>query len=160
MCGVELLGTNVIGPHFFEGNLNGEMYLHFLRNILPELLEDVELDVRQVLWFQHDGAPPHYHRRVRNYLPRAFGRRVIAREAECAWPARSPDLTPLDFFFWGKVKNEVYSVPIENERHLRERITESCRSVTPEMLARVRGSFQRRIDICQEREGRQFEHLL
>jgi hypothetical protein len=25
------------------------------------------------------------------------------------WPARSPDLNPCDFFFWGCVKDKVYN---------------------------------------------------
>lgn len=28
--------------------------------------------------------------------------------AEIQWPSRSPDLSVLDFFFWGYLKNEVY----------------------------------------------------
>ena len=27
------------------------------------------------------------------------------------WPPQSPDLTPLDFFFWGHVKSLVYKTP-------------------------------------------------
>ena len=101
-------------------------------------MENVELDIRRIIWFQNDGAPAHYYQRdVRNYLHRTFGPRLIAREEEYAWSARSPDLTPLDFFLWGNVKNDVYSLPIENENHLRERIIASCRSITPDMLELV-----------------------
>lgn len=35
-------------------------------------------------------------------------RRIGRRPAPNAWPLRSPDLTPLDFFLWGTVKDIVY----------------------------------------------------
>jgi hypothetical protein len=37
--------------------LTGAVYRHFLRNVLPELLQDVDLQTRIYLWFMHDGAP-------------------------------------------------------------------------------------------------------
>jgi len=42
------LADYVIGLYFFEGHLNGPMYANFLRNVLPQLLEDVVLNVRDV----------------------------------------------------------------------------------------------------------------
>jgi hypothetical protein len=48
-----IVRTNVIGPHFFEGNLDGNMYMYvpyiFLQNIFYELLGDVPLDIRRNL---------------------------------------------------------------------------------------------------------------
>jgi hypothetical protein len=64
-CGI--FENYVIGPRFFEGNLTGPIYLTFLTNTLPELLEEVPLNIRRKIWFQNDGAPPHYHRDVRTY---------------------------------------------------------------------------------------------
>jgi hypothetical protein len=39
-------------------------------------------------------------------LSDVFGDRIISNDI---WPARSPDLNPCDFFFWGYLKNKVYS---------------------------------------------------
>jgi len=55
-CG--LLGGNLIGPHFYDGTLNGRRYSDFL-TLLPMMLEDVPLLLRQNLFFQQDGAPAH-----------------------------------------------------------------------------------------------------
>ncbi len=38
------------------------------------------------------------------------------------WPARSPDLTPLDYFIWGRLKFDTYGEPINMPGQLRERI--------------------------------------
>ncbi|EZA57620.1 hypothetical protein X777_02188, partial [Ooceraea biroi] len=42
-----IIGNCVIGPYFFEENLNGETYLMFLQNHLPCLLENVILELRR-----------------------------------------------------------------------------------------------------------------
>lgn len=55
-----ITGSNLVGPYFIEGNLNGDKYLNFLRNELPLLLENVDLETRRSMWYQHDGAPAHF----------------------------------------------------------------------------------------------------
>jgi len=62
-CG--LLGNKLIGPSVFDNNLTGNTYEVFRRNELPGLLEDIPLMTRSQMYFQHDGAPPHYIRHVR-----------------------------------------------------------------------------------------------
>jgi hypothetical protein len=76
--------------------------------------------------FQQNGAPPHYLEEVREYLNIRFP------AAPIAWPPRSPDHTPLDFYFlWGFVKDRVFMPFLPaNVAELRTRITagRSCRS--------------------------------
>jgi hypothetical protein len=73
------------------------VYRHFLVNDLPVLFEHVPLH-QQHMWFMHDGTPPHYLRVVRQHLNRTFGEQWIGRGDPVNWPARSPDLNPLDFW--------------------------------------------------------------
>jgi hypothetical protein len=88
--------------------------------------------------FQQDGAPPHYLGEVREYFSTRFPGRWIGRAAPIAWPPRSPNLTPLDFFLWGFVKDRVFVSPLPaNVVELRIRITASVAEVTPEMLRSV-----------------------
>lgn len=51
-------------------------------------------------WFQEYCATPHWVLAVSNRLNEVFGNRWIGRDSLTVWPARSPDLTPLDFFFF------------------------------------------------------------
>lgn len=60
------------------------------------------------VWYQQDGAPPHYGRAVRDYLDETFPNRWISRRGAIEWPATSPDLTPLDYFLWGYLKRKIY----------------------------------------------------
>ena len=52
--------------------LGEEIYQMFLREVLPELLEDVPLGIRRRMWFQHDGAPPHFYRNARKFVNNDF----------------------------------------------------------------------------------------
>lgn len=94
-----IIGNHLIGPYFIEENVTGISYLNFLQNELPILLENLPLNVRQTMWFQHDGAPPHYSRAVRRHLNTEFPNKWIGRGGPVGWPARSPDLTKPDFFY-------------------------------------------------------------
>ena len=63
---------------------------------------------RNELVFMQDGTPPHYAMVVCNWLDRHFEQRWLGRAGPHEYPARSPDLTPCDFFLWGYVKEQVY----------------------------------------------------
>jgi len=67
-----LLCNRLIEPYAFDNNLKGGMYEFFLRNELPDLLEDILLLVRSQMHFQHDGAPPLYTWHVKQYLHKSF----------------------------------------------------------------------------------------
>ena len=53
--------------------------------------------IQNLKYFQHDGAPAHNAQIVSNYLLERFSN-WIGNRGPIAWPPRSPDLTPLDFF--------------------------------------------------------------
>lgn len=88
-CGI--YHNRIIGPHFFNEPLNGPSYLNSLR-------EDLNLDERENMWLQQDGAPPHYHRKVRAFLDQRYPQKWIGRGGFIQWPPRSCDITLLDFF--------------------------------------------------------------
>lgn len=155
-----IVGRNVVGPHFFNGHLNGPMYLNFLQQVLPNLLRNVPEQTRHRMWFQQDGAPAHFSRDVRAHLDAIFPNQWIGRSGPIRWPARSPDLTKLDFFLWGYVKEIVYNSPPTTAMDMQQRIVEAFASITPEMLERVETSLQQRLNLCSNENGRHFEHLL
>lgn len=93
-----IFNGQIVGPVELPAILNGANYLQFLQNDLPGLLEDTPLTLRQRMWFQQDGCPAHYARRVREHLSNTFPDRWIGRLGPILWPPRSPDLNPLDFF--------------------------------------------------------------
>jgi hypothetical protein len=57
-----MIDAMLIGPVILDDHMTGHSYIYFLQTGLPEQLEDVPLDTRIAMYFQHDGAPSHYTR--------------------------------------------------------------------------------------------------
>ena len=118
------------------------------------MLENVPLQVRQLLWFQHDGVPVHFALDVREYLNNVFPNCWIGRGGPLQWPPRSPDLTPMDFFIWREMKCLVYATPIDTPEELIARVAEAA------AIIRETQSFARRYQLCINVNGRHFQQLL
>lgn len=156
LCGI--YNDQLIGPYFFRENLTGERYLDFLNNELVEVLDNMPVQNRCNLWYQLDGAPIHQTEQVRERLNELFQGRVIGRDREFCWPPRSPDLTPMDFFLWGYLKQKVYkNRPFRNIEHLEETIRQCCIELRPTFLKNAVKDVFRRTIVCIEREGRHTE---
>lgn len=153
-----ICGAKIIGPFIYKENLNSERYLHLLENNVANYLEDLPLAQTSCCWFQHDGAPAHNSRDVTAYLSELFSDKLISTHSTIRWPARSPDLTPLDFFLWGYIKDRVYKHEILNEEQLRIRVIDAFDSISPEMLADVLDNTVTRCYRCLEANGSHFEH--
>lgn len=153
---VGMLDTHLIGPFYFDGNINSESYINMLENdLMPKLQE-----LGAPLYFQQDGAPAHYANATRDWLDGHFPNRWIGRGGPIQWPPRSPDLTPLDFSIWGILKNNVYKTTIESKDHLKERIAQEVNSITPIQLLNMLDNLKKRVHICIAQNGGHFENLL
>lgn len=156
-----IINETLIGPIFIEERLNGGNYLNLLRHMVTELLDEVPLWNLNNLHFQHDGAPAHFEHRVRDYLNAEFPGRWIGRGGPIAWPPRSPDLTPLDFYLWSDVKRIVYEQESNTVQELRQRIRNAFDEIrASNSLRRIKNNHRRRAELCQEQHGGHFEHLL
>lgn len=158
-CG--LIGDKLIGPHFFEPRLTGEMYCNFLENELPDLLENEDVDQRGLI-FQQDGEPLHFSLAVRNHLDTMYSDRWIGRGGPHAWPPRSPDLTPLDYFLWGYMKAIVYQEEVDTVDELRRRVIAAADEIreNPDMIRRATEDLMKGSRKCVEFDGGLFEHHL
>lgn len=157
-CGI--VNGYLIGPYFFEGNVDGPTYLHLIRDELPVMLEEVDLNTRNRLWLQQDGASPHWTIIVRNYLNERFNNRWIGRGGPVEWPPRSPDLTSLDFYLWGFLKNEVYRTRPTTKEDMKVRIRNACNAIPRNVLLKTIMHFRKRVNLCIREGGATFEHLL
>lgn len=155
-CGI--MGRNIVGPIFYEGTLTSERYFQILTNDLEDLLDNIPLAEVNNIWYQQDGAPSHNSHNVMNYLLQRFNNKVVATNSAVRWPARSPDLTPLDFFLWGFIKDKVYWRDFENVGELRAEVQAAFSKITPRMLSNVMDETVRRCYLCLENEGNIFEH--
>jgi hypothetical protein len=158
---VDIIGDQLLGPVVLPNRQTGAMYHRFLVNDLPVLLEHVLLH-QQHMWFMHDGAPPHFISTVTQHLNQTFGKQWIRHGGPVNWPARSPDLNPLDFWLWGHLKTLVYSALFSDLEVLQQRVKNACQEilVKPGIFDRVRTSVRRRAESCVEMHGNHIENLL
>ncbi|KAL7307837.1 hypothetical protein TKK_0000157 [Trichogramma kaykai] len=131
-----IIGDTIIGLVDFPEQLTGAYYRDFLENRLRDQ------GSRSTLSLTLDWCSTE---RQRSFI---------------SWPAPSPDLSPLDFFYWGAIKEKIYNSEIRSMEDLEERITQATAAVTGEMLPLVRQNFVKRLRKCIERQGGHFEQFM
>ncbi|KAJ8981708.1 hypothetical protein NQ317_017752, partial [Molorchus minor] len=98
-----IFNRQLLSLQVLPNRLGAKAYLNLLHNVIAELLEDFPIGLVRRMLYQHDGAPPHIGRHV-TWLHKSFNGRWISRRGPVLWPARSPDLNPLDFYLRGHMK--------------------------------------------------------
>jgi hypothetical protein len=73
------------------------------------------------------------------------GERRMGAQGAIRWPARSPDLNPLDFFiFIRKFRDNVYLTPPGTQKELRKKIVRVCQEKPRNFLLNAKmGTFRR-----------------
>lgn len=157
-----IVGDRVVGPYIYEQNMDAAFLIHIIRNELRYLLINNPILLRN-MWWQMDGAGPHNTLLVAEALAEVFADRIISNRNrnEQHWPPRSPDLTPIDFFVWGRVKELVYGngTPRTLEE-LRHRIGEAFQQITHGELQAVRRNIELRYNTLIDHNGFHIEPRL
>ena len=68
-------------------------------------------------------------------------------------PARSPDLSPLDYFLWGYVKENVFKRQSADIEILKEIVQEVVSSIDQDVLRGFMANIEKRIILCTEQQG-------
>ncbi|KAJ4451828.1 hypothetical protein ANN_03305 [Periplaneta americana] len=139
-----ILGCRAVGPYNFNDTLNGDRYLEFFREGLISVLAVLHPNLQHPdllndsIWCQEDGAPPHYAAPVRQYMNQVFSNRRVGRRGFVEWPARSPDLSPRDYFLCLSIpfKCKVFATKPADIDELKRRISVECREIPPAVLNR------------------------
>lgn len=152
---------SVVGPYFFDGALTGHRYrAEILEGVVDSFIGDISLSQYREIFFQHDGAPPHAAATATRWLGLYFPDRWIGRGSDINWPARSPDLNPMDFFFWGHLKELVYVEDPTSPAILQGKIRAACESITCRQAENAARSLVTRCQMCIAADGGHIEHLL
>ncbi|GBN97017.1 hypothetical protein AVEN_46672-1 [Araneus ventricosus] len=158
-----IVDDHLMGSCILPFRLEGRTYLTFLQQVLPELLQPVAANIQTRMWYQHNGAPPHFNLDVQSTLDVKFPGRWIGRGGPTYWPADDEsDLSCLDFFLWGHLKILVYESPIASDEDLVARISVAA-GVIREMsgvFEKVRRSLRRRCNVCITASGLSFKQFL
>lgn len=146
--------------YIFHDNLTSPRYFEILQNYVDVTLDNLPLQDVANMWFQQDGAPPHNGRIITDYLNRQYGNNWIGNRGPISWPARSPDLTPLDFCIWGYLKDNVYFTPHNTIEDLEAAVVRAIEEMPRQMVKDACMSLIHRYRTCIDNNGGIFEHLL
>ena len=91
---------------------------------------------------------------VTGLLHEKFPVRVIFLNGDYNWPPRSCNLTPLDFFLWGYVKNKVYADVPRSIKEIKEKIRVVIDEIEPQMCENLMKNFMKRAWSCKRSRGR------
>uniref|UniRef100_V5GAN1 Transposable element Tc3 transposase n=1 Tax=Anoplophora glabripennis TaxID=217634 RepID=V5GAN1_ANOGL len=100
-------------------------------------MDNLPLAEHSLIFYQHDGAPPHNSHLVNDLLQEGFHDHWIANNGPFIWPPRSPDLSVLDYFIWGTIKNEVYNTPPTAIEDCMERVRNAFNKLNVNSIRRV-----------------------
>ena len=131
--------------------MNGERYLELLQERVWPIVS--AWDNANNIVFMQDGAPPHFARPVREWLDDHFPERWMGRQGPHEWPARSPDLTPCDFFLWGWAKEQVYCAKPRNLDELEAQIEQVLTNVPPDFLQKAANDVPKRLTKLVQNAG-------
>ena len=148
----------IICPFFFRDTVTANSYLEKLNEEIVPAIES-QTNLRK-MFYMHDGAPAHYAKPVRAFLDDKFRNRWISRRRPIEWPARSPDLTPTDFFLWGFLKDRVYATKHQTLQALENATVTEMRNLSIELCRRVCQSVSERLQLCKDSEGGHIEQFL
>jgi hypothetical protein len=77
--------------------------------------------------------------------------------APLAWPPHSPDITLLDFFLWGYVKDKVYVTKVTGVEGLKTQIRDVVTTINRGMVAHTWEELEFRLDVLHATQGAHIE---
>ena len=94
------------------------------------------------------------------FLRSKFGDRIISRNTENHWPPYSPDLSPIDFSFWGQAMAHVVRTKPSTLEELKGEVEDFARHFDHDKARRMARHCRYRAQLCKSVGGGHFEHLI
>ena len=153
----------IIGPFFFENEqgeavtVNGDRYRAILNEFLFTKIE--EKDIGNI-WFQQDGATCYTAEATLDVLRPIFEDRIISRRTDAVWPHQSCDLTPLDYYLWGAVKDKCYAEKLETINALKDNIREPIGEIQLHTIHNVLKNWTDHVGYCMASRGSHLNEII
>jgi hypothetical protein len=97
---------------------------------------------------------------VHNYWNFNLPGRWIGTGGPVTWPPRSPDFTPLNFFLWGYVKDQMYSQRVNTPVNSKHKFLSSCKCYNGHIKACMTRGVLWVWDVCRDTDGSHCEAFL
>ena len=153
----------LVQRHNFENEqgvaitVNGDRYRSMLNEFL--FLKIEEDDIGNI-WFQQDGATYHTAEATFHVLRPVFEDRIISRKADVVWPPWSCDLTPLDYYLWGAVKDKYYADKPETIDALKDNNREAIGKIQLHTIDNVLKKWIDRVGYCMASRGSHLNEII
>ena len=140
---------HVMPPHIFEAGLkvNTEIYLSVMEDVVLPWIRTVAGD-RPWVW-QQDSAPCHVSNRSLQWL-KEHTHDFVSKDA---WPPSSPDLNPLDYFFWGVLEARTNRAAHSTKASLINSIMEEAARLEKGIVEAACSRFRGRVKAVIAAEG-------
>ena len=135
-------------------SVNTERY----KKVIDDIISNLSARELKKYYWQQDGASCHTSKASMEKLRGIFGNRIISQKAEIEWPAKSPDLNPLDFAFWGMAMKEVWEQKPETIPELVSVVENFFESLSEEIVRKSVGNIMKRAELCVKNKGGHFEN--
>ena len=116
--------------------------MYYVNRILPFAKREGARLFGSTKWvFQQDGATPHTANKSQQWCRNNF--KFFLNKHH--WPPNSPDLNPLDFFYWNEVVRNIKISPFADYEHFKFEIERSCSMVSTKLIKKTVESFTKRV---------------
>ena len=89
-----------------------------------------------------------------------FEDRIISRRADDVWPSRSCDLTPLDYYLRGAVKDKCYADKPEIIDVLKDNICEAIGEIQLHTIDKVLKNWTDHVGYCMTSRGSHLNEII
>ena len=137
--------------------VNGDRYRAMMKEFLFTKIEEEDIGN---IWFQHDNATCHTTEAILDVLRPVFEDRIISRRTDVVWPPRSCDLTMLDYYLWGAVKDKYYAAKPETIDALEDSICEAISDMELHTIDNMLKDWTHRVGYCMARRASHLNEII
>ena len=112
------------------------------------------------IWFQQDGATCHTAGAILDVLRPVFKEHIISHRADVIWPPRNCDLTPLDYYLWGAVKDKSYADNPVTIDALKDNIRETIAEIELHIIDNVLKNWTDRVGYFMASRGSHLNEII
>ena len=105
-------------------------------------------------------GPPHSSEATLNILRPVFKDRIISRRADVVFPPQSYNLTPLDYYLWGAIKDKCYGDKPEKIDILKNKIREAFGEIQLHAIDNVLKNWIDRVGYCMASQGSHLNEII
>ena len=144
---------HVMPPHIFEAGLRvtSEIYLTVMKEVVLPWIKKVAKD-RPWVW-QQDSAPCHVSKKSLEWL----AENCYDFISKDIWPPSSPDLNPMDYFFWGVLEARTNRSAHPTKTALINTIRKEAMAIPKPQILAATARFRSRVEAVIEANGSYIE---